>query len=91
MACKNSLLRIITYKRNSLIGISNMIIILIPEIRNTLREHRYITKRRELLWNPSYCVVTVSDRSREQVEKYIESQKENAELWLYGGEAVRTP
>ena len=28
------------------------------------------------LWNPSYCVVTVSDRSREQVEKYIESQKE---------------
>jgi len=28
------------------------------------------------LWNPSYCVVTVSDRSREQVEKYIDSQKE---------------
>ena len=28
------------------------------------------------LWNPSYCVVTVSDRSREQVTKYIESQKE---------------
>ena len=30
------------------------------------------------LWNPSYCVVTVSDRSREQVEQYIESQKEKA-------------
>lgn len=28
------------------------------------------------LWNPSYCVVTVSDRSREMVEQYLESQKE---------------
>ena len=28
------------------------------------------------LWNPSYCAVTVSDRSREQVETYINSQKE---------------
>jgi hypothetical protein len=28
------------------------------------------------LWNPSYCIVTVSERSREQVEHYIESQKE---------------
>ena len=28
------------------------------------------------LWNPSYCAVTVSDRSREQVMSYIESQKE---------------
>ncbi len=28
------------------------------------------------LWNPSYCAVTVSDRSREQVARYIESQKE---------------
>ena len=28
------------------------------------------------LWNPSYCVVTVSGRSREQVKQYIESQKE---------------
>ena len=28
------------------------------------------------LWNPSYCAVTVSDRSREQVTRYIESQKE---------------
>ena len=28
------------------------------------------------LWNPSYCVVTVSDRSRSQVEQYIRNQKE---------------
>ena len=28
------------------------------------------------LWNPSYCAVTVSDRSREQVCSYIEGQKE---------------
>ena len=28
------------------------------------------------LWNPSYCAVTVSDRSREQVEQYIKSQKD---------------
>ena len=31
------------------------------------------------LWNPSYCAVTVSDRSREQVMTYIESQKEKEE------------
>ena len=30
------------------------------------------------LWNPSYCAVTVSDRSREQVERYILSQKDRA-------------
>jgi len=28
------------------------------------------------LWNPSYCVVTVSERSRAMMERYIESQKE---------------
>lgn len=28
------------------------------------------------LWNPSYCAVTVSERSREQVEQYIRNQKE---------------
>lgn len=28
------------------------------------------------LWNPSYCAVTVSDRSHEQVKHYINSQKE---------------
>ena len=27
------------------------------------------------LWNPSYFVVTVSDRSYEQVKQYINSQK----------------
>lgn len=31
------------------------------------------------LWNPSYCAVTVSDRSREQVSAYIEGQKEKEE------------
>ena len=28
------------------------------------------------LWNPSYCAVTVSERSRPQVEQYIKDQKE---------------
>ena len=28
------------------------------------------------LWNPSYCVVTVSDRSIDIVKRYIASQKE---------------
>lgn len=28
------------------------------------------------LWNPSYCIVTVSDRSFDMVKDYIESQKE---------------
>lgn len=28
------------------------------------------------LWNPSYCAVTVSDRSNEQVAHYINTQKE---------------
>lgn len=27
------------------------------------------------LWNPSYCVVTVSDRSYNQVKRYVEGQK----------------
>ena len=30
------------------------------------------------LWNPSYCAVTVSDRSREQVLAYLEGQKEKS-------------
>ena len=30
------------------------------------------------LWNPSYCAVTVSDRSREQILAYIEGQKEKS-------------
>ena len=28
------------------------------------------------LWNPSYCIVTVSDRSLDMVKQYISSQKE---------------
>ena len=32
------------------------------------------------LWNPSYCAVTVSDRSREQVAAYIRGQKEKEEV-----------
>ena len=28
------------------------------------------------LWNPSYCIVTVSDRSLDMVKQYIASQKE---------------
>lgn len=32
------------------------------------------------LWNPSYFVVTVSERSTEQVEAYIQSQEGSS--WL---------
>ena len=32
--------------------------------------------KRQHLWNPSYCAITVSDRSRDQVLAYIEGQKE---------------
>ena len=43
---------------------------------------RHPELRKELwgghLWNPSYCAVTVSDRSREQVERYILTQKDRA-------------
>lgn len=28
------------------------------------------------LWNPSYCIVTVSERSLDLIEEYINSQKE---------------
>ena len=42
----------------------------------------YPASKKELwgghLWNPSYCAVTVSDRSREQVLAYIEGQKEKS-------------
>lgn len=27
------------------------------------------------LWNPTYCIVTVSDRTEEQIKSYIEQQK----------------
>ena len=43
---------------------------------------RHPERRMELweahLWNPSYCAVTVSGRSREQVERYILTQKDRA-------------
>ena len=39
-----------------------------PELKQNLRGGH--------LWNPSYCIVTVSDRSLEKVEQYIKSQKE---------------
>ena len=39
-----------------------------PELKNQLWKGH--------LWNPSYCIVTVSDRSLEKVEQYIKTQKE---------------
>ena len=38
------------------------------------------------MWNPSYCAVTVSDRSREQVSAYIEGQKEKEKKALNTGD-----
>jgi len=49
-------------------GIARKLFLLHPEIKSRLWGGH--------LWNPSYCVVTVSERSREMVEQYIESQKE---------------
>ena len=37
-----------------------------------------ITAMEVMPGNPSYCAVTVSDRSREQVERYILTQKDRA-------------
>ena len=49
-------------------GIARKLFMQHPELKEKLwRGH---------LWNPSYCIVTVSDRSRDMVEQYIESQKE---------------
>ncbi len=49
-------------------GIARKLFLLHPEIKKKLWGGH--------LWNPSYCAVTVSDRSRDMVEQYIESQKE---------------
>jgi len=49
-------------------GIARKMFLMHPEIKRRLWGGH--------LWNPSYCVVTVSERSREMVEQYIESQKE---------------
>ena len=38
-----------------------------PDIKRSLWEGH--------LWNPSYCAVSVSDRSIEQVKQYIREQK----------------
>jgi putative transposase len=49
-------------------GIARKLFLMYPEMKKQLWGGH--------LWNPSYCVVTVSDRSRDMVEQYIESQKE---------------
>ena len=49
-------------------GIARKLFLMYPEMKKQLWGGH--------LWNPSYCVVTVSDRSRDMVEHYIESQKE---------------
>ena len=51
-------------------GIARKVFLEYPEIKAELWKGH--------LWNPSYCVVTVSDRSAEQVRHYIETQKEQA-------------
>ena len=62
-------------------GIARKLFLLHPEMKKKLWGGH--------LWNPSYCAVTVSDRSREQVEHYIESQKEKE--WGGPGKAGRPP
>ena len=49
-------------------GIARKLFLMHPELKEKLWKGH--------LWNPSYCIVTVSERSREMVEYYIESQKE---------------
>ena len=49
-------------------NLARQMFLLHPELKKELWGGR--------LWNPSYCAVTVSDRSREQVSAYIEGQKE---------------
>jgi ferredoxin len=51
-------------------GIARKLFLMYPEMKKQLWDGH--------LWNPSYCVVTVSDRSRDMVEHYIESQREAA-------------
>ena len=51
-------------------GIARKLFLMHPELKKQLWGGH--------LWNPSYCIVTVSDRSRQQIENYIESQKEKA-------------
>ena len=49
-------------------GIARQLFLQYPELKKKLWGGH--------LWNPSYCIVTVSERSGEQVKRYIESQKE---------------
>ena len=66
-----------------LASISSGLVHEIPEGKGNLARQLFLAHpelKRELwgghLWNPSYCAVTVSDRSREQIMAYIEGQKE---------------
>ena len=56
------------YRKKVLANLARQLFLSHPELKKELWGGH--------LWNPSYCVVTVSDRSREQVLSYIESQKE---------------
>ena len=49
-------------------GIARKLFLMHPELKEKLWKGH--------LWNPSYCIVTVRERSREMVEYYTESQKE---------------
>lgn len=60
-------------------GVARELFLLHPEMKKELWGGH--------LWNPSYCIVTVSDRSRAQVERYIESQKEK--IWKGPGRPPR--
>ena len=60
-------------------GLARQLFLLHPEMKEKLWGGH--------LWNSSYCAVTVSDRSREQVEHYIESQKEK--VWNGKGRPPR--
>ena len=56
------------YRKKVLANLARQLFLSHPELKKELWGGH--------LWNPSYCVVTVSDRSREQVLSYIEGQKE---------------
>ena len=49
-------------------NLARRLFILYPELKKSLWGGH--------LWNPSYCVVTVSDRSFDQVKRYVEGQKQ---------------
>ena len=49
-------------------NLARRLFILYPELKQSLWGGH--------LWNPSYCVVTVSDRSFDQVKRYVEGQEQ---------------